>query len=300
MNRALIILSGRRRTPINESKANLTKHFLSRLSRNRHMSLERSLYTINQGVSSLSIQQRLEIVGSPPCPVLGVQPTCAAITIEEWDAVEGGAGHPHSIQSDPSVPDTSWHTQTRVKRTMREEKSVMEYFLGTIRAESNTVLQTSREIDDLTPCYEQKEYEHTTSYTIYPATWLIRLGFHRGLHLGFLSSSTQGWKNILKTFCPVPDDALIFDFSKEGNLPAVRRLLSGGHASVRDTDSQGCTPLHVSPLKKDQGCLIPEQFQHIRGANTCVKFAARNHHPELCKFLKGAGADISALTYNAE
>lgn len=37
----------------------------------------------------------------------------------------------------------------------------------------------------------------------------------------------------------------------------------------------------------------------MKGANTCVKFAAENHHPELCKFLKGAGADVNALTYNA-
>jgi len=37
----------------------------------------------------------------------------------------------------------------------------------------------------------------------------------------------------------------------------------------------------------------------MKGANTCVKFAAQNYHSELCNFLKGAGADINALTYSA-
>ena len=92
----------------------------------------------------------------------------------------------------------------------------------------------------------QDKYEHETSYTVSPATWLISLGVHHGLHLRCFLSSTQGWKNTMKTICPVPDGALIFDFCKAGNVPAVRRLLSGGLASVRDTDSGGYTPLHVS------------------------------------------------------
>ncbi|KAI4100258.1 MAG: hypothetical protein LQ339_005565, partial [Xanthoria mediterranea] len=67
-------------------------------------------------------------------------------------------------------------------------------------------------------------------------------------------------------------DALIFKFCKDGNLPAVRTLLLEGQASVRDTDSQGCTPLH---------------------------YAARSFHPELCKFLDDSGADMNAPTYTA-
>jgi len=239
-------ISDRSRAPSNELNANLTKCCRSRLSRNRHISQEQILHAINHKLSSLSIHQHSEKVARPPHLVLDVYPTCAAVTIEEWDAIEGGAGHFQSVQSEYSITGRYRQTQAKVKRTMREEKSVTKYFLGTIRADSNTVLQISRETDGLTSCCEESQYEHATSYTIYPATWLIRLGFHCGLRLGFLSSSTQGWKNTMKTFCPVPDDALIFEFSKEGNLPAVRSLLSGGHASVGDTDSQGFTPLHVS------------------------------------------------------
>jgi len=250
-------ISDRSRAPSNELNANLTKCCRSRLSRNRHISQEQILHAIYHKLSSLSIHQHSEKVARPPHPVLDVRSECAAVTIAEWDAIEGGTGHFQSVQSEYSTTSRYSRSQERVKRTIRGKRLVMEYFLGTIRAESHTVLQTSRETDSLTPCYEQNQYEHTTSYTIYPATWLIRLGFHCGLRLGFLSSSTQGWKNTIMTFCPVPDDALIFEFSKEGNLSAVRKLLSGGHASVRDTDSLGYTPLHVSCSREIKAAQYP-------------------------------------------
>lgn len=241
----------------NELNANLTKYCRSRLSRNRDISHEQILHAINHQLSRLNIQQQSAMVARSPHPVLDGRPTCAAVTIEEWDAVEGGVGQLRSAHNEVSITDRYRQPPARIKRTIRKERLLMNYFLGTIRAESNSVLQTTRETDSPTPCHEENQYEHATSYTIYPATWLIRLGFHCGLRLGFLSSSTQGWKNTLKTFCPVPDDALIFEFSKEGNLPAVRSLMSRGHASVRDTDSQGYTPLHVSHSREIKAARHP-------------------------------------------
>ena len=88
--------------------------------------------------------------------------------------------------------------------------------------------------------------ESQTSITVRPAAWLMRLGIKYGLHLDFQKCATQGWKYALRSFCPIRDDAPIFQFCSEGNLSAVRYLLSHGKASVRDTDSQGVTPLHVS------------------------------------------------------
>ena len=52
----------------------------------------------------------------------------------------------------------------------------------------------------------------------------------------------------METSYPVPDDALIFEFCREGNLAGVKTLLSKGQASVRDVDSLGRTALFVSPL----------------------------------------------------
>lgn len=222
-----------------------TNHFLSRLSRNRHISVERKLEAITQSVSSMSVEQYSEITGRVLSTVLDVHSNRTAFHTEERDARKIYAENLQRV-GNPSNSDGSWRKQTWVKRTLREEKSVMQYFLGTIRAESNTKLRTTRETDGLTPDCEQDQYEHETSYTIYPATWLIRLGIHRGLRLRCFSSSTQGWKNTLETICPVPDDALIFEFCKEGNVPAVRKLLAEGYASVRDTNSRGYTPLHVS------------------------------------------------------
>lgn len=173
-----------------------------------------------------------------------------AFRAEDRDALGSSAGNTYFVQGDYPNSPGSWSVPqkaTMAKRTLRETKSVIEGFLGTIRATSIANVRTSRQMGDLAPYREQNQYEYKTSYTICPAPWLIRLGVHHGIHLGFLSSPTQGWTNSLKTFCPVPDDALIFEFCRQGNVPGVRSLLLGGHASVRDTDTRGCTPLHVSP-----------------------------------------------------
>lgn len=215
------------------------------MSRNRHTSLERRLDAITQSVSSLSIEQYLQIPGKFSSTVSGFQSSCAAFDTEKWDATKFCVGNLQDDQNSDSNTDGSWRKQAWVKRTLREENSVTKFFLGTIRAGTKTKLLTSRKTDDLTPYCEQGQYEHETSFTIYPATWLIRLGLHYGLRL-----ATQGWKTTLEAICPVPDDALIFKFCKEGDVYAVMKLLSGGHASVRDTDSRGYTPLHVSLLSE--------------------------------------------------
>ena len=189
------------------------------------------------------------------------------------------------------------HKDRQRSDTLEVSKSLIEGFLGSIRATSTTVLQSPRQTADLTPYREQDQHEYKSSYTISPAPWLVRLGFHYGFHLGFLSS-TQGWKNTLKTFCPVPDDALIFEFCRQGNVSAVKSLLSGGHASVRDTDSWGYTPLHVSLIRETNPTKYIS-FLIYFAADSCPKFAAEYCHSELCRFLKNAGADMTTLTHDA-
>lgn len=213
------------------------------MSRNRQNSLERTLATLSHKVSSFGAQQHLEIAGSTPTIALD------SFRAEGRDTTGFYAGTIDLARSDHPNSDGTWimpRKNATLKRDLGGTKSVIETLLGTLRATSTTILKTSRQTGDLTLNGEQDQYEHKTSFTIYPAPWLIRLGIQYGLHLGFLSSSIQGWKNTLKTFCPVPDDALIFEFCRQGNVPAVRTLLSRGHASVRDTDSWGHTPLHVS------------------------------------------------------
>lgn len=98
------------------------------------------------------------------------------------------------------------------------------------------------------------EYEYQTSLRYHPAPWLLKWGiFSSGLSL-ITSSSTQGWKNVVRTFRAVPDSAPIFEFCKTGNLAAARTLLASGQASVLDTNSLGWTPLHVSRPGTDPTC----------------------------------------------
>ena len=224
-----------------ESDAILTKLY-SRCSRIRHNALEMDLATITQTFSRLSAGKYLEMAESSPNEASNV------LRAEESGETYLQPGSVYMAQSEPLISGQNCSVPRKkpmLRRTVEVSKSVTEGFLGSIRATSSTIWQTSRQTRELTKDREQDQYEYETSYTISPPSWLVHLGFHYGLHLGFLSS-TQGLKNTLKTFCPVLDDALIFEFCRQGNVPAVRSLLSGGHASVRDTDSRGYTPLHVS------------------------------------------------------
>ena len=226
-----------------QSAVILTKCVYSRLSRIRQNSLELGLATMTQNFARLSVPKYLEIAENNP------NVASSAPGAEEQQVTDLNPGSVYMAQSDPPNSSQNWivpRKKPTLRRTVKLSKSVMEGFLGSVRATSSTVLQTSRQTRELTRDREQDQYEYETSYTISPPPWLVRLGFHYGLHLGFLSSTTQRWKNTLKTFCPVPDDALIFEFCKQGNVPAVMSLLSRGHASVRDTNSRGLTPLHVS------------------------------------------------------
>ena len=89
-----------------------------------------------------------------------------------------------------------------------------------------------------------REIEVTTSVTIAPAPWLSRLGLKYAFELS-LMRSRSGWYRKIEPFRIVSDDSMIFRMCWEGNLQAVRTLLSVGEASIKDINSEGCTLLHV-------------------------------------------------------
>ena len=80
----------------------------------------------------------------------------------------------------------------------------------------------------------------------------------------------------------MPDNSLIFEFCREGNLNGVRQLISRGQGSVRDINSFRETPLHasVSLLDKESSNLVAD----------CSQIAASRCHAELCTFLLESGA----------
>lgn len=131
-------------------------------------------------------------------------------------------------------------------RTLWKESYVADYVLASLRVDSTSKMNIISEIRDFDEQHHQDQREDETSYTVTPANWLLRLGFRRGLRLNLVSSSTRGWTATLEPVRSVPDDALIFDLCEDGDMIGVKRLLSKGHASVRDTDSRGYMPLHVS------------------------------------------------------
>ncbi|KAF7505889.1 hypothetical protein GJ744_012424 [Endocarpon pusillum] len=108
-----------------------------------------------------------------------------------------------------------------------------------------------------------------SSYIYYPSWWLSKLGVKTGIEAN-LSSSPKGWQFALNPVRAVPDNSLIFDFCKTGNIEAVQHMIARGAASVQDTSSKGWTPLH---------------------------FAADAANVELCEFLISEGADKRALAY---
>jgi hypothetical protein len=82
------------------------------------------------------------------------------------------------------------------------------------------------------------------SIIYHPSQWLLKLRVGWGL-VAAVQTSSVGWKFKMSSTCPVPDDSLVFEFCKNGNIDGVRLLFDRREASPMDVDSRGYTPLHV-------------------------------------------------------
>ena len=158
----------------------------------------------------------------------------------------GSAETVKKIKEISIAPVDGLHSISKAQKPTRyminQSSSTVDYLFGTMHIKT----KTSKVADTKTD-----QYEHQSSFTIRPAAWLINVGLNYGLHVSMIKSSLQGWKQVIEPFRPVPDDSLIFEFCREGNLEGVRSLLSRGDASVKDTDSLGQTALYVSPLREE-------------------------------------------------
>ena len=174
-----------------------------------------------------------------------------------------GTNH-DSVHSPEGSPTSRLSIQkSMVTPTLWTKRSLghfpQEWFFGSLEIKSWLHLQQTDSTGGPPTDYSKAPFEYQTWITFRPANWLVKLGAKHGFHAYLAESSTQGWQHHLKTFCPVPNDAPIFQLCSTGNLAAVRDMLSGGHASVRDTDSLGRTPLHVSGL----GLFIPKSSSRL-------------------------------------
>lgn len=153
--------------------------------------------------------------------------------------------------NDTSNPHPSERSYRSSQQTSAEDKftkhiSRKQTFFGSIITTTKTRLLRSRFTDDDALDDEDCQYEQESSFRILPAQWLLKLGFNYAYNISTHDSSTQGWQWCIKPINLVPNDASILTFCEQGNLEKVRDLFSRNLASVRDVDSRGFTPLHVS------------------------------------------------------
>ncbi|KAL9116372.1 MAG: hypothetical protein Q9187_007104 [Circinaria calcarea] len=202
--------------------------------------------------------------------------------LDEFDASDRAqqsrAGGLYMLQS------TSWSRTTRRERTIRREYKKVESFFGTIYIKSKTSVLLSTDSEVPLCSSHEDQYEHETTVRILPAQWLISLRLIQGLNARLSRSSISGWKLSLDVIRPRPDNAIIFDFCRHGNLAGVKSLFERGLASPKDVDSDGYTPLHLRTMNSDKR----------------RQYAARSHHLELCKLLIEAGSDRDCRTNGIE
>ena len=136
--------------------------------------------------------------------------------------------------------------QTLTDDTLTTRESISRTFFGSVITTTRTRSLKSRFVEDDALDDEDCQYEQESSFRILPAQWLLKLGFNYAYNFSTHDSSTQGWQWCIKPINLVSDDAPILEFCEQGNLEKVRDLFSRNLASVRDVDSEGYTPLHVS------------------------------------------------------
>lgn len=193
------------------------------------------------------------------------------------------------------------------RRVIGQNDKVVETFFGTFRMSSKSSLLLS---DYSEPVCSEKgdsvEYENVFRLT--PPSWLARFGFTYGLSGRISQSPLSGPRLALDVVRSVPDDAVIFDLCREGNLGCVQALLSEGQASAKDVDSQGRTPLYVSlTFCFDFYVMLYRLFHKRRSIFALItlpcpdkiyQFAAESCHVELCKLLIRYGADRDSRIYD--
>jgi hypothetical protein len=96
------------------------------------------------------------------------------------------------------------------------------------------------------PWGARESVEKDVDYVFYPTGVLRRIGVSYGFWIN--AKATSGWKYSLQPFNAVPENSLIFEFCRDGNLSGIQTLLRLGQASLQDRDPFGRTPLWVSLL----------------------------------------------------
>jgi hypothetical protein len=145
----------------------------------------------------------------------------------------------HLLQNDISWPRFAKRSVLRKQRFHSSRKLVLQTPLYRIYTETRTYSVT-------------EETEISGPHNILDTQFeCIAIPNAAGRYLGVSLStvlsarSTTGWKYSFQSFRTVPDDSLIFEYCKEGNIGAIQSLFKRGLASPWDRDAKGRTPLWV-------------------------------------------------------
>ncbi len=131
------------------------------------------------------------------------------------------------------------------RRVHNSQYSVTKNIFGKLEIMSKSCRVLSSSSDEAMVASMDDQYEFETKCVLHPAWWLVKLGLSTGIR-ATISRSIMGWDYQLRPFQAVPDDSLIFEFCRAGNIDGVRALFERGQASPWDTNFNGITPLHVS------------------------------------------------------
>jgi hypothetical protein len=144
----------------------------------------------------------------------------------------------------PAATDLIEHNKSKIRnlqRTKRFQSETRETMFGTILLQTQITEHQAIMGDNETTRTERK-----TCFIFHPARWLMTLGLKYGLE-AIAVNRNRTWQYSVRSIHVVPDDSLVFKFCATGNINAVRELFKRGEASVSDVDTEGRTPLHVSP-----------------------------------------------------
>lgn len=186
----------------------------------------------------------------PPAPVVT---TDASVTHLDITTQKTIGPYVYEIETPGStVQKPSPHTSKRILQRQAEMRSDKQTILWMFRRRTRTRRLTTTDLLDES---NKETIEKDVDFFFCPPKLLASIGIARGLWMN--SRESTGLSYSLQTFNAVPEDALVFEFCREGNLAGVRTLLKLGKASLRDRDPLGRTPLWV--------CLLLSMVRVVHG-----------------------------------
>jgi hypothetical protein len=160
--------------------------------------------------------------------------------VEEITATASHKDFISSFDSSSSIvmktPWKSFDYQTRGSRSSQELDITTPFVRICAKSRTNQ-LRTVRSSE------VQETSETDLTCVVYPKAGGKFLGMSHGMLLS--ARSTSGWQFSIQPFRAIPENSLVFEFCRKGNLDGVRTLFQHGEASPWDRYPAGRTPLWV-------------------------------------------------------